>query len=130
MANHKGSEGDVQIGANSVAELNGWSFETTAEIIDDSNIGDAWKTSKVGSKSGSGSIECFWDETDTSGQEAIQEGDEVTLNLYPEGDASTAIYYTCSAIITSVSRQGAKDGMVEASYSWQANGAITQATVA
>lgn len=130
MANHKGSEGSVYVGANAVAELKGWSFEETAEVIDDTTLGDAAKTHQVGTTSASGSIDCFWDETDTNGQGAIAVGSEVTLNMYPEGNTTGDTYYTGSVIITGVNRQAAIDGMVEASYSWTANGAITESTAA
>ena len=129
MANHKGSEGDVKIGANSIAELKSWSLEETAETIDDTTINDTAKTFKPGSVSASGSAEAFWDETDTTGQGAMTIGAEVTMNVYPEGATSGDTYATFSAIITGISMSGAIDGMVEASFSFQVNGAVTWGTV-
>ena len=77
----------------------------------------------------SGSIDVFWDETDTSGQGALTIGSEVTLNVYPEGDASGDTYYTGSAIVTGVSRSASFDGLIEASVSVQGTGALTSTTV-
>jgi predicted secreted protein len=77
----------------------------------------------------SGSLDVFWDETDTNGQGALSIGSEVTLNVYPEGDTTGDTYYTGSAIVTGVSRSASFDGLVEASISVQGNGALTETTV-
>jgi hypothetical protein len=129
MANHKGSEGVVKIGTNTIAEVKGWSLDVSGSTIPDTEIGDTWETKKPGTNSWTGSIDCYWDETDTTGQGAMTIGSEVTLNLYPEGDVSADTYFTGSVIITGISRSGANDGMVEASYSFEGNGALSESTV-
>lgn len=128
MANHKGSEGVVKVGANTIAEVRGWEFEHSAELIEDTTLADADKTFQAGNKGGSGTITCWWDETDATGQETLDAGAEVTLTLYPEGATTGDVTFTVSAIITSVRRSAAINGIVEAIYSWTANGAITQGT--
>lgn len=129
MANHKGSEGTVKIGtADLIAELKSWSLSQSANTIDDSTIGDAWATKKAGQKSWSGSVETFWDETDAA-QTALTIGAEVTLNMYPEGATSGDTYWTGSAIVTSIENSGSIDGIVEASFSFEGNGALTESTV-
>jgi predicted secreted protein len=77
----------------------------------------------------SGSVDVYWDETDTTGQGALTNGAQVTLNVYPEGDTAADSYYTGSAIVTGVSVSSSFDGMIEASISVQGTGALTQATV-
>lgn len=129
MANHKGSEGAVYIGANQIAEVKGWSFDESADTTEDTVMGDTAKTRKSTLTDASGSMDCFWDETDTNGQGAMTIGSEVTLNLYPEGNTSGDTYYTGSVLITGIGRSAAHDGMVEASYSWEANGGISSTTV-
>ena len=129
MATHKGSEGTVKVGSNAVAEIRSYSIEESADTLEDTSMGDSARTYKPSLTSFSGSLDVFWDETDTSGQGALSIGSEVTLNVYPEGDASGDTYYTGSAIVTGVSRTGAFDGLVEASISVQGTGAITTATV-
>lgn len=130
MANHKGSEGTVKIGANTIAEIKAWSISESANTIDDSNLNDQWATKKSGQLSWSGSVECFWDETDTTGQGALTAGAEVTGNFYPEGAVTGDTYYTGSMIVTSIERSAAIDGMVEVSFSFEGNGALTESTVA
>ena len=129
MATHKGSEGIVKVGSNSVAEIRSYSIEESADTLEDTSMGDSARTYKPSLTSFSGSLDVFWDETDTSGQGALSIGSEVTLNVYPEGDTTGDIYYTGSAIVTGVSRTGAFDGLVEASISVQGNGALTETTV-
>ena len=131
MANHKGSEGVVKIGAaNTVAEVRDWSLSETADTIEDTSMGDTARTRKPGLTSASGSITAFWDETDTNGQGAMTVGSEVTLNLYPEGATSGDTYASLSAIITEAGVSATFDGMVEATFSFEANGAVTWGTVA
>ena len=129
MATHKGSEGIVKVGANSVAEIRSYSIEESADTLEDTSMGDSARTYKPSLTSFSGSLDVFWDETDTSGQGALSIGSEVTLNVYPEGDTAGDTYYSGSAIVTGVSRTGSFDGLVEASISVQGNGALTETTV-
>jgi len=129
MANHTGSEGTVKIGTNTVAEVKSWSIDETADTIEDTAMGDTDRTYKTGLKSWSGSMDCFWDETDTTGQGALTTGASVTLAVYPEGAVSGDTYFSGTALVTGISRQAALDGMVEASFSFQGTGALTETTV-
>lgn len=131
MATHKGSEGIVKVGSsNVVAEIRSYSIEESADTLEDTSMGDSAKTYKASLTSFSGSLDVFWDETDSSGQGALSIGSEVTLSIYPEGDTTGDVYYSGSAIVTGVSRTGSYDGLVEASISVQGNGALTESTVA
>jgi len=62
------------------------------------------------------SLNCWWDETDTTGQEAMTLGATVTLNLYPEGNVTGDTYATMSGRIESVSVSSAKDGIVTRAF--------------
>ena len=88
MANHKGSEGAVYVGANAIAEITDWTMEETMRPIDDSELGDTADTHQAGPTDAGGTVVCWWDETDTNGQEALTIGASVTLNLYPVGNTS------------------------------------------
>jgi predicted secreted protein len=129
MATHKGSEGTVKVGTNAVAEIKSYSIEESADTLEDTSMGDSARTYKPSLSNFSGSLDVFWDETDTNGQGALSIGSEVTLNVYPEGDTAGDTYYTGSAIVTGVSRSASFDGLVEASISVQGNGALTATTV-
>ena len=130
MAVHKGSEGTVKIGANAIAEIRSYSLEESADTLETTSMGDTARTYLPSLSTFSGSVDVYWDETDTTGQGALTIGAEVVLNVYPEGDTSGDTYYTGSAIVTGVTRSGSFDGMVEASISVQGTGALTSSTVA
>lgn len=128
MATHTGSEGTVKIGSNAVAEIRTFSIDVTADTAEDSTMGDSWRTFKTTLKGWSGSLDCFWDETDTTGQGAIVDGAEVTLNVYPEGATTGDKYYTGTAIVTGTTINSSFDGLVEASFKFQGTGALTLST--
>lgn len=130
MATHAGSEGTVKVGSNAVAEIRSYSIEESADTLEDTSMGDTARTYKPSLTTFSGSLDVLWDETDTTGQGALTIGAEVTLNLYPEGDASGDTYYTGSAIVTGRTVTGSFDGLVEMSITVQGNGALTETTVA
>lgn len=129
MAVHKGSEGTVEVGDNAIAEIRSYSLEESADTLEITTMGDTARTYLPSLTTFSGSVDVYWDETDTTGQGALTIGAEVTLNVYPEGDTAGDIYYTGSAIVTGVTRSASFDGMVEASISVQGTGALTSETV-
>ncbi len=128
MATHTGSEGTVKVGANAIAEIRSYSVEQTGDTVEDTTMGDSWRTHKPTLKSWTASVDVFWDETDTTGQGALVVGAEVTLNLYPEGSTTGDVYFTGTGIITGKTVSASYDGMVESSISVQGTGALTQST--
>ena len=129
MAVHKGSEGTVKVGSNAIAEIRSYSIEETGDTLETSTMGDTARTYVPSLTSWSGSVDVYWDETDSTGQGALTVGAEITLNVYPEGDTSGDTYYTGAAIVTSVSKTASFDGLVEASVGVQGTGALTSTTV-
>jgi hypothetical protein len=129
MATHTGSEGTVKVGSDAIAEIRSYSLEETADTLEDTSMGDSARTYKSSLKTITGTVDVFWDETDTAGQGALTNGAAITLAVYPEGDASGDTYYSGSAIVTGVTRTASFDGMVEASISVQGTGDLTATTV-
>ena len=129
MATHKGSEGTVKVGANAIAEIRSFSISETSDTVEDTTMGDGSRTYKASLSSFTGSVDVYWDETDTSGQGAMTVGSQITINFYPEGAVSTDTYYSGSAIVTGVTINSSFDGMVEASISLQGSGLLSAATV-
>lgn len=128
MATHLGKEGYLKVSTTTVAEVRDYTLSQSAGTVDDTVIGDEWTTNKVTQKSWTCSGSLFWDETDT-GQLALTVGATVTLNLYPEGVASTATYFGGAANITQFDITARHDSMVEASFSAQGTGALSTLTV-
>ena len=129
MATHAGKEGTVKVGANTIAEIRDWSITETGETVDDTSMGDSALTHKPTVSSWEASINSWWDETDATGQGALTINAEVTLNLYPEGAAGGATFFSGLATVTGISRSAALDGMVEISFTAQGNGVLTESTV-
>jgi hypothetical protein len=129
MAVHTGSAGLIKIGANTVAEVTAFTLETTADVIESTQLTDTSKTFEVSRKSGTVTVEAAWDETDSNGQIVLQEATGVTLLLYPEGADSGDYFYTVPAIVTGNSVSVTMDDLIRLSITCQINGAISRGTV-
>jgi len=129
MATHVGTSGVVKVGSNSVAEITGFTIDETNDTVEDTSLTDTSKSYKALRKDATGTIECHWDETDTTGQTALAVGSEVTLNLYPEGDSSGDTYYTGTAIVTGVSQNVSLDGVISRTINVQFSGGVSTTTV-
>lgn len=130
MATHTGSEGTVKVGSDTIAEIRSFSIEESADTLETTTMGDSARTYVPSLTSFTGSVDVFWDETDTSGQGALTIGASVTLNLYPEGATSGDTYYSGTAIVTGRTINSSFDGLVEMSITVQGSDSLTQTTVA
>jgi hypothetical protein len=132
MATHWGNEGQVKVGAVTVAEVTKFEFNENVTTVADTAMGDGWETHipNSGIKKWDGSMECHWDETDTTGQGVLLVGASITLNLYPEGSTTGDKYYTGLVSITSRGIPVPMDGdTIKCNFSFQGNGALTLSTV-
>ena len=130
MATFSGNDGVVKVGANVVAEVMSFTVNQTMEPIDDTVMGDSWRTHLAGLKTWDGTIECRWDDTDTTGQEALTVGVSVTLALLPEGSGAGEYELEGTASVTSVSQTQSYDNTtVTRTFTFQGNGALTIGTV-
>jgi len=129
MATHVGTSGVVKVGANTVAEVTGFTIDESADVVEDSQLTDTSKSYKVLRSDATGTVECHWDETDTTGQTALAVGSSVTLNLYPEGDSSGDTYYTGTALVTGVSQNVSLDGIISRTITVQFSGGVSTTTV-
>jgi predicted secreted protein len=127
MATHTGSEGTIKIGSTVLGELRSYTLEQTSDTIEDTSMGDAVRTYKVGLKGSSGSASVFFDEAD-AGQLLCTVGSSITLNLFPEGNQSGDKFYAVDAIVTGYNVSASFDGMVEAEITFQGTGAVTVGT--
>jgi hypothetical protein len=128
MATYTGNEGIIKIGANAIAEVKSFNIKTSAETVEDTAKGDTWRTYKTTHKTWDGSLECHWDDTDTTGQLLCVEGAELTVDLYPGGEASGRYHLTGSAIITERTIES-PDDLASHAITFQGNGALTEAAV-
>jgi predicted secreted protein len=128
MANHLGREGTVKISSTTIGELRNYSLAHSSDVVEDSSLGDIYRTRKATMKTWSVSGDLYWDETD-AGQIALTIGSSVTVNLYPEGADSGDTYYSGGGIVTKFDISASFDGMVEGSISIEGNGALNSVTV-
>ena len=133
MATKTGASGVVklQVSGTTVAvvgEVRSFTFDGSADTIEDSVMGDVSRSYKAGLKTNTVSIECYWDESDAQ-QLVIDERASLDFEVYPTGTGSGETFYSGTGIVTSRSITGSFDGMVEASFSIQCSGDVTEAQV-
>ncbi len=128
MATLTGKAGVVQTGSNAIAEVRSYSITQTGDTTESTSMGDSAKTFEATLTEFSGSVDVFFDDTDTSGQVSLTIGSSFTMNLAPEGTASGAYKLSGTAIVTDVTRTAAHDGLVEMSIAFQGTGALTIGT--
>ena len=130
MATFSGNDGIVKVGANAVAEVMSFTVNQTMEPIDDTSMGDSWRSHLAGLKTWDGTVEVRWDDTDTNGQEALTVGASVTLNLLPEGGTAGDYQLSGTASVTSISQTQSYDNTtVTRTFTFQGSGALTIGTV-
>jgi len=128
MATFTGKAGVVQTGSNALAEVRSYSITQTGDTTESTAMGDSAKTFEATLTEFSGSVDVFFDDTDTSGQVSLTIGSSFTLNLAPEGTSSGAYKLSGTAIVTDITRTAAHDGLVEMSIAFQGTGALTIGT--
>ena len=132
MATHWGTEGTVTYnsgGLVTVAEIVEFEFTESVAPVDDTAMGDTYKTHIAGSaiKQWSGTVTCHWDE-DFAPSENL--GAAVTLALYPEGSSGGDVYYTGSARVNESSIAVKMDGeTIRMSFAFVGSGALTLSAV-
>ena len=132
MATKTGASGvvKVQVSGTTVAavgEVRSFTFDGSADTIEDSVMGDSTRTYKKGLITNTVSLDVYWDDSDAQ-QLILDEGVDVDFSIYPTGTGSGEKYYSGGGVVTSRSISAAFDGMVEASFTIQCSGAVTEAT--
>lgn len=126
----RGKDGAVFVGANEIAEVTSFEASFSAAREDDTTIKDTFQQGYAGIKSATGSISCNYDSTDTNGQRALEEGDEVSLVLYPEGNASSKPVWTIPSLVTQVQFTAPNNlGRSTQQFSFESIGDIVKGTV-
>ena len=128
MATHHGKEGVVKAGGTAIGEITGFTLETTADVVEDTELSDSTKSFLAGRTSFSGTLEMSYDETD-SPQQTLTAGTSIAFILLPEGDTSGDESFTGSGIVTGMSVTNGMDAIVTRSVTFQGTGALTRGTV-
>ena len=128
MATHFGKEGIVTAGGTGIGELTGYTLETTADVVEDTQLSDATKSFVAGRTAFSGSLDMSYDETD-SPQQTLTAGTTIAFILGPEGNGAGDEIFTGSGIVTGMSINVTLDGMTTRAVTFQGTGALTRGTV-
>ena len=127
MATHFGKEGVVTAGGTGIGELTSYTLETTADVVEDTQLSDATKSFVTGRTSFSGSLDMSYDETDTP-QQTLTAGTTIAFILAPEGNASGDETFTGSGIVTGMSVNVTLDGITTRTVTFQGTGALSRGT--
>ena len=127
MATHFGKEGVVTAGGTGIGELTGYTLETTADVVEDTQLSDSTKSFVAGRTSFSGTLEMSYDETD-SPQQTLTAGTSISFILAPEGNSSGDETFTGTGIVTGMSVNVTLDGITTRSVTFQGTGTLTRGT--
>jgi hypothetical protein len=128
MATHFGKEGIVTAGGTGIGELTGYTLETTADVVEDTQLSDATKSFVAGRTAFSGSLDMSYDETD-SPQQTLTAGTSIAFILGPEGNGAGDEIFTGTGLVTGMSVNVTLDGMTTRAVTFQGTGALTRGTV-
>lgn len=130
MAVQHGNDGIVKIETDAVAEVQKWSYEEEdVALAPKTSMGDTEETYlPSGCKRGSGSIECLFDDADTTGQDLLVLGSPVALKLYPANDISGDVEYTGNVYVEKRSVEVGKEDPNAIKFDFK--GVLTKGTVA
>ena len=127
MATKLGREGLIKLSSTTIGELRNYALTHSSDTVEDSVLGDTYRTRLASMKTFSVSGDLYWDETD-AGQLLITIGSSVTLNLYPEGASTGDVYYSGAAIVTQFNVSASFDGVIEGQISFEGNGQLSVLT--
>ena len=127
MATHFGKEGVVTAGGTGIGELTGYTLETTADVVEDTQLSDSTKSFVAGRTSFSGTLDMSYDETD-SPQQTLTAGTTIAFILAPEANGSGDETFTGSGIVTGMSVNVSLDGITTRSVTFQGTGTLTRGT--
>ena len=132
MATHKGSTGSVKVAVSGgteavVGEVRSYSIDETADTIEDTVMGDSAKTYLPSLTDATLTIDALWDDSDAQ-QLVMDTKKEIDWEIHPTGTGTGEKYYAGAGIVTAKTISASYDGLVEASFSVQVSGAITESS--
>ena len=128
MATVLGKAGFLIVSSLTVLQFRGYTLNHTSDTVEDTVIGDNFKTRQATLQDFRISGDLYFDTAD-AGANALTVGSTVTIELYPQGIATASRYYQGRAIITSFDPNARHDGMVEVPFSAEGTGALSTLTV-
>lgn len=128
MATFVGNAGTVHTAGNAIAEIRSFSINETMDTIESTSMGDSFRSFEPNLRSFDASIDVFFDDTDTNGQNTLTVGTSASFDFFMEGSASGKHRLTGTGLVTGRTINSSIDGMVEASLTIQGTGGLTETT--
>ena len=113
-----------------LGEVRSFSIETSLGTIDVSTLATDWKKYLVGQAGWSGSLECFYDPTDSAQADLVNKaraGTLCTVTVQPLGAGAGKTQLSGTCYVTSMSISGATEDAVGLSISFQGTGELALA---
>jgi predicted secreted protein len=124
MSTVLGKAGFLRVSTLTVLELRGYTLNHTSDTVEDTVIGDNYKTRKATLLDWRISGDLYLNASD-GGQNALTIGSTVTVDLYPAGVTAGLRRFVGQAIVTSFDPQARHDGMVEVPFTAEGTGALS-----
>ena len=133
MAYATGSDAVIKIGSDTLTQCSAFSIDKTVDNAETSAIGTTSKTFVNTLDSWTGSLELFYDESDTATAAiltaAVGNSAAVSVSFYYEGTAAGVDkYLTGNGLISGISWTGEANGVFTASVTITGTGTLTEAT--
>ena len=128
MAVMHGKDAAIKKDSVAVAYAQEWSIDSGLSAEDVTDFGDDWKAFAGGLAEWSGTMNCFFDPTNTE-QKAIH---DALITAAPTGALTdvtfyldATYYYSGNVIITGVNISVSVSGIITVAFSFQGNGALS-----
>lgn len=129
MGTLHGKGGVAKFGAVAVGKIQDWTLEGSADLAEDTNMGDNSKGFLSGVKSWSVQLQCNFDAGD-AGQESITEGSVCAVSLYPGGSNAGQPVRSGNALVEKIGESVNRNNVVTRSFTLRGNGDLTRAVAA
>jgi predicted secreted protein len=128
MATYAGKEGSVTFAGTAIGETTGWTLNATVDLLDDTVLGDDWKTVIGGLGSWSGTATGFIDYDNAQQAAAIVD----IMASSPSGDSVALVFLVATgktfggnALVSNIDFDLSKDGVAGFTMTFTGNGALT-----
>lgn len=127
MTTFTGQMGAIVLGvSNAVAEVRSFEITQTGETLDDTVMGDSWRTNKSTFKAWNGSADVLFDDDDTNGQNALTVGSTAAAKFYPSANSVGQAELSGTIRITERTIKTTYDGLVEMTIQFIGDGALVE----
>jgi len=133
MASYEGSNGSVKVldgtgTLTAIAQVRSWNISHSRDTVEDTSMGDSFRTHKKGLQSWSGSMDIIFDDAEAAEvQTSLNPNTDtaITAEWYPDASV-VGTKFSGAIIITEYAVTASYDGLVTASVSFSGTGALSQ----